>query len=264
MICSFTNLTQQFLPGWTPLHVAAEGGRDAVVEVLLRHRADPSLVTDTGLEKAHCCVHTIAGWSLMSTKHFLEATLVIIYRLHCSPPGGIWRTHKDLPHADTSWSASWSGAEHLCVFVFVFLYLRQAGQVLIVCEFVYLSTTHHCDCQVTEAGLRGAPIHYAAGKGSSLFCVCFLSFLVFCLYLFFDVFVFVFCLWVSVFVSETRRSTVQQQLKHSSHWVSNKSNMGRATAVIQILKPIWNQAPATPLATLSVICWVPWWYKYLL
>ena len=142
MICSLTNLTQQFLPGWTPLHVAAEGGRDAVVEVLLRHRADPSLVTDTGLEKAHCCVHTIAGWSLMSTKHFLEATLVIIYRLHCSPPGGIWRTHKDLPHADTSWSASWSGAEHLCVFIFVFLYLRQAGQVLStyclwICVFVY-------------------------------------------------------------------------------------------------------------------------------
>ena len=61
MICSLTNLTQQFLPGWTPLHVAAEGGRDAVVEVLLRHRADPSLVTDTGLKKAHCCVHTIGG-----------------------------------------------------------------------------------------------------------------------------------------------------------------------------------------------------------
>ena len=35
--------------GWTPLHVAAEGGREAVVEVLLRHNADPSLVTDTGL-----------------------------------------------------------------------------------------------------------------------------------------------------------------------------------------------------------------------
>ena len=42
---------QQFLAGWTPLHVAAEGGRDAVVEVLLRHRADPYLVTDTGLDK---------------------------------------------------------------------------------------------------------------------------------------------------------------------------------------------------------------------
>ena len=107
----------------------------------------------------------------MSTKHFLEATLVIIDRLHCSPPGGIWRTHKDLPHADTSRSASRSGAEHLCVFFFC-ISPRQAGQVLIVCEFVYLSTTHHCDCQVTEAGLRGAPIHYAAGKGSSLYFVC--------------------------------------------------------------------------------------------
>ena len=110
----------------------------------------------------------------MSTKHFLEATLVIIYRLHCSPPGGIWRTHKDLPHADTSRSASRSGAEHLCVFFFFYFCIspRQAGLVLIVCEFVYLSTTHHCDCQVTEAGLRGAPIHYAAGKGSSLYFVC--------------------------------------------------------------------------------------------
>ena len=37
-------------PGWTPLHVAAEGGREAVVEVLLRHNADSSLVTDTGLD----------------------------------------------------------------------------------------------------------------------------------------------------------------------------------------------------------------------
>ena len=38
------------LAGWTPLHVAAEGGREAVVEVLLRHKADCSLVTDTGLD----------------------------------------------------------------------------------------------------------------------------------------------------------------------------------------------------------------------
>ena len=38
------------LTGWTPLHVAAEGGREAVVEVLLRHKADCSLVTDTGLD----------------------------------------------------------------------------------------------------------------------------------------------------------------------------------------------------------------------
>ena len=37
------------LAGWTPLHVAAEGGHEAVVEVLLRHKADCSLVTDTGL-----------------------------------------------------------------------------------------------------------------------------------------------------------------------------------------------------------------------
>ena len=30
--------------------MAAEGGREAVVEVLLRHNADSSLVTDTGLD----------------------------------------------------------------------------------------------------------------------------------------------------------------------------------------------------------------------
>ena len=36
------------LAGWTPLHVAAEGGHEAVVEVLLCHKADCSLVTDTG------------------------------------------------------------------------------------------------------------------------------------------------------------------------------------------------------------------------
>jgi len=39
--------------GWTPLHVAAEGGREAVVEVLLRHNADSSLVTDTGYTALH-------------------------------------------------------------------------------------------------------------------------------------------------------------------------------------------------------------------
>ena len=45
-----TSIAIANLAGWTPLHVAAEGGREAVVEVLLRHKADCSLVTDTGLD----------------------------------------------------------------------------------------------------------------------------------------------------------------------------------------------------------------------
>ena len=49
-IKKFTSIAIANLAGWTPLHVAAEGGREAVVEVLLRHKADCSLVTDTGLD----------------------------------------------------------------------------------------------------------------------------------------------------------------------------------------------------------------------
>ena len=99
--------------------------------------------------------------------HHLQATLL-----------STWRHLADTQRSAACWykqeRLSIRCRASLCIFFFVYFCIspRQAGLVLIVCEFVYLSTTHHCDCQVTEAGLRGAPIHYAAGKGSSLYFVC--------------------------------------------------------------------------------------------
>ena len=64
-----------YLAGWTPLHVAAEGGREAVVEVLLHHKADCSLVTDTGLDACgdifgdHCDLcDLILNWHCLKSK----------------------------------------------------------------------------------------------------------------------------------------------------------------------------------------------------
>ena len=98
--------------------------------------------------------------------HHLQATLL-----------STWRHLADTQRSAACWykqeRLSIRCRASLCICFFYFcISPRQAGLVLIVCEFVYLSTTHHCDCQVTEAGLRGAPIHYAAGKGSSLYFVC--------------------------------------------------------------------------------------------
>ena len=54
--------------GWTPLHVAAEGGREDVVEVLLHHKADCSLVTDTGQD--HIITMSFGGECHFSAKPF--------------------------------------------------------------------------------------------------------------------------------------------------------------------------------------------------
>ena len=58
----------KYFAGWTPLHVAAEGGREDVVEVLLHHKADCSLVTDTGHD------HIIM---IYINSHFSEGNLCV-------------------------------------------------------------------------------------------------------------------------------------------------------------------------------------------
>ena len=142
----------------------------------------------------------------MSIKHFLEATLVIIYRLHCSPPGGIWRTHKDLPHADTSRSASRSGAEHLCVFVFFFIFVFLQDKPDWYWLFVNL-----CICLrhtiVTARSLRQVFEGHQSTMQQAKVHLCFVFFVflfVFCLYLFLLLLLYLYFVCEFLYLSQRR------------------------------------------------------------
>ena len=134
---------------------------------------------------------------------------IIITRLHCSTPSSVRRSHEGLSDADTSRGSPWPGAEyqrqdHLdhqdhqyqSASIRIISAQTTSGDRVRFAQgpnSLYqnqhlqhqLHQQHHQDHkdnqyhrhpnQVTEAGLRGAPIHYAAGKGCHRFLILLLN-----------------------------------------------------------------------------------------